>query len=78
MVSSAVISCNGFWESGRRNWWRKRVDLAGLRSEGERFREWVGSIKDWALETRELRLNIVCSFPSSRVGGGCRWREWKC
>lgn len=32
-MSSAVISCNGFWESGKRNWWRNKDALDGLRSE---------------------------------------------
>lgn len=48
-----MISCNGFWESGRRNCWRKREDLDGLRSVEVRAGrlKLAGSIRDWAFET---------------------------
>jgi hypothetical protein len=59
MVSSAVISCRGFWVSGSRNWCRKSVDLAGLRSDDEMLRACVGSMSDWAFCTRFERLNIA-------------------
>ena len=59
MVSSAVISCRGLWVSGSRNWCRKRVDFAGLRSDEEMLRACVGSMSDWALCTRLERLNIA-------------------
>ena len=59
-MSSAVISCSGDWVSGSLNWWRKRTDLGGRRSEevGLAIAS-VGSMNCWAFCTRLEMLNIA-------------------
>lgn len=61
-ISSAVISCRGFWESGRRNCWRNRDAFDGFRSEDEvRFEilKLAGSMKDCAFWTSEVHCIIL-------------------
>lgn len=58
--SSAVISCEGVCESGKRNCRRNRAALEGFLSEDFNTGADDGSMRDCAFCTRLLRLNMMC------------------
>lgn len=68
-MSSAVISCRGVCVSGSRNWCLKRVDLAGLRSDAEILRAWVGSMRDCAFCTRLVKLENIAHGSAGSARG---------